>query len=147
MTTLPVIDGGDVFVGTIDQLLALDATTGQLRWSVDLDGPVVHPPAIGPEAVYVVDGKGHLTAIERSTGHTDWAVHAHSLVPPFLAGRTIALATVGTVTGHDRADGSQRWVAKVSGAPSPLAGSRDRVFVGDGNGDARAIDAVTGEVV
>lgn len=147
VTTRPVIDGGDVFVGTINQLVALDATTGQLRWSVDLDGPVVHPPAVGTEAVYVVDGRGHLTAIERSTGHADWAVHAHSLVPPFLAGRTIALATVGAVTGHDLADGSERWVAKVSGAPSPLAGSRDRVFVGDGHGDARAIDAVTGEIL
>lgn len=147
VTAKPVIDGDAVFVGTVDQLVALDATTGKLTWSVDLDGPVLHPPAIGPTDVYVVDARGHLTAIDRSTGESGWTVHAHSLVAPVLTEGTIALATVGKVTGHDVDDGSERWVVKLSGAPSPLAGTGDRVFVGDGNGDARAIDATTGEVV
>lgn len=147
VTAQPAIDGDTVFVGTVDQLVALDATTGQLRWSVDLDGPVLHPPAIGPADVYVVDARGHLTAIDRTTGETAWSVHAHSLVAPVLAERTIALATVGKVTGHAVSDGSERWVVEVSGAPSPLVGSRHHVFVGDGKGDARAIDATTGEVV
>jgi len=56
--------GGTVYVGSSDgHLYALDASTGEERWSFETDGEVISSPAVVDGTVYVGSNDGHLYAL------------------------------------------------------------------------------------
>jgi outer membrane protein assembly factor BamB len=60
----PVLAGGIVCFTTGDSMLALGATTGAEKWKVTELGKVVSAPIFEPDAVYFLDGEGHLYALK-----------------------------------------------------------------------------------
>lgn len=104
---------GNVYVGSSDAqaLHALDAVTGELGWRFDLGGSGWGQPAVTEEAVYLgavgvadylVDHRGALVAVDRTTGQAIWRWDV------------------------DRPDGAKVW--GVAASPSAGAG---RVFAAD----------------
>ena len=125
----------------VDHIVALDAGTGRLVWSVRIgptyrghggsdDGPI-STPAIDGNDLFVVGPHGHLVAVEIATGRERWR---HDLVShfaatpptwgfaasPLIEGRLVIVPTGGEksrgLLAFDRASGKLLWNAAVARA-------------------------------
>ncbi len=73
----PTTGGGLIFFGADDGYVrALDAATGELKWSFATAGPVLQPPSIWRGRAYVGSGDGHAYALEAATGRLLWKFRA-----------------------------------------------------------------------
>ena len=74
----PVILGDMLYIGfnDSDKVAALDAATGEERWSVYLDGPVRLPVAGWKDTLFVTSDDGFLYALNRHTGEERWRFQA-----------------------------------------------------------------------
>lgn len=72
----PVVAGGVLFVGSsrTDRLFAIDARTGELRWTFFADGPVRFPAAVWEGRVYFVSDDGWLRCLDAERGTLLWRV-------------------------------------------------------------------------
>jgi eukaryotic-like serine/threonine-protein kinase len=115
----PAVSGGTVYIGSGDQnVYALDAATGERRWTF-ATGDVVHAsPAIADGVVYVGSWDRNLYALEASSGRERWRY----------------------TTGNDTVTYNQIGIA------SSAAISDGVVFVGGRDGHFHAVDARTGEL-
>ena len=69
----PAIADGVVYIGSLDgRLYALDARTGEEKWSFKTDGRVYSSPAIAGSMVYFGSGDGRLYALDARTGQEKW---------------------------------------------------------------------------
>ena len=155
----PQLHEGTVFVWQEGRLRALDARTGDERWSYPIGDaascggvPVRLTP--GPDGqVYVCAGT-RVLAIDVAGGHVRWHFEAPAvfLSPPTFApgpavtGGGIYLADyLGTVYALDATDGRDRWrIATESRASiEPVLVAAGHVHVGSGKG-LYTLDAVTG---
>jgi outer membrane protein assembly factor BamB len=70
----PVVAGGLVFFGSSadGKITALDAATGQTRWSFFTGGPVRFAPAAWKDRVFAVSDDGHLYCLQASDGRLLW---------------------------------------------------------------------------
>lgn len=70
----PVASDGMLFVGfnDSDKLVALDAATGEERWTFYTDGPVRLPPTVGEGMVYVASDDGFLYGLDVTNGTLVW---------------------------------------------------------------------------
>ncbi|MGY1498717.1 outer membrane protein assembly factor BamB family protein [Streptomyces sp. QTS52] len=155
----PHVHEGTVFVWQDARLRALEARTGDERWSYPIGDaascggvPVRLTP--GPDGqVYVCAGT-RVLAIDVAGGHVRWHFEAPAvfLSPPTFApgpavtGGGVYLADyLGTVYALDAADGRDRWrIATESRASiEPVLVAAGHVHVGSGKG-LYTLDAVTG---
>ncbi len=60
----PVLGGGIVCFTTGDEMRALDAATGAAKWKVVGLAKVLSAPVLTPDAIYFLDGEGHLYALK-----------------------------------------------------------------------------------
>jgi hypothetical protein len=75
-----VAAGGLVFFAGSDGVVrALDAATGQTRWTAYTGGAVRYPPAIAAGRAYVGSGDGWAYAFEAATGRLLWRFRASPL--------------------------------------------------------------------
>jgi glucose dehydrogenase len=66
---------GAIFVGTSgNQILALDAETGQTRWAYDSEGWIWSGAALEQGTLYFGDLDGYLYAIDAETGSEMWKI-------------------------------------------------------------------------
>ncbi len=102
-----------VFVGTLsDALYALDAATGQVRWTANADGWVWGAPLVVEDTVYFADFEGSVYSVNADEGETIWKTQIDGLVrgSPALASETLIIAAdEGVVYALDPADGSKKW--------------------------------------
>ena len=78
--TAPVAAGGLVFFGGSDGIVrALDAATGQTRWTAYTGGAIRYPPAIAAGRALVGSGDGWAYAFEAATGRLLWRFRASPL--------------------------------------------------------------------
>ena len=70
----PIIAGGVLFFGSsVDgKVYALDAATGQERWTFFTDGPVRFAPAAWEQRVYVTSDDGYLYCLSAKNGRLVW---------------------------------------------------------------------------
>ncbi len=70
----PILVGGLVLFGSSadDRVYALDAATGELRWSYFTEGPVRFAPAAWEGRVFVASDDGHLHALALADGALLW---------------------------------------------------------------------------
>ena len=69
--------GGLVFSGGSDGIVkALDAASGQVRWTAYTGGPIRFPPAVAEGRAFVGSGDGWLYAFEAATGRLLWRFRA-----------------------------------------------------------------------
>lgn len=123
----PTVADGRLFVGGLDEMLALDAATGERVWSV----PLERRSRFNEAAAAVRDGTVYvpfsetLYAFDASDGTERWSrTLADEQRPPTVVDDTVyALAgDGGTLHALDREDGTERWRRSVgqfaSGAPA-----------------------------
>jgi len=155
----PALHDGTVYVWQDARLRALDARTGDERWSYPIGdaascgGVPVRITAAPDGQVYVAAGT-RVLSVDVASGRVRWHFEAPAvfLCPPTFApgpavtGGGIYLADyLGTVYALDAADGRDRWrIATESRASiEPVLVAAGHVHVGSGKG-LYTLDAVTG---
>ncbi|MFI9646718.1 PQQ-binding-like beta-propeller repeat protein [Streptomyces sp. NPDC052040] len=155
----PALHDGTVYIWQDTRLRALDARTGEERWSYPIGdaascgGVPVRLTHASDGSVYVSAGT-RVLAIEAATGRVRWHFEAPAVflcppafVPgPAVAGGGIYLADyLGTVYALDAADGRDRWriATEARAAADPVLVAAGHVHVGSGKG-LYTLDAVTG---
>ncbi|MEU0189961.1 serine/threonine-protein kinase [Streptomyces afghaniensis] len=155
----PALHDGTVYVWQDARLRALDARTGDERWSYPIGdaascgGVPVRITQASDGYVYVCAGT-RVLALDVAAGHVKWHFEAPAVflspptfVPgPAVTGGGIYLADyLGTVYALDATDGRDRWrIATESRASvDPVLVAAGHVHVGSGKG-LYTLDAVTG---
>ncbi|MYW19060.1 PQQ-binding-like beta-propeller repeat protein, partial [Streptomyces sp. SID2955] len=155
----PVVHDGTVYVWQDARLRALEARTGEERWSYPIGDaascggvPVRLTPA--PDGRVYVSAGTRVLAVEAASGMVRWHFEAPAvfLCPPAFApgpavtGGGIYLADyLGTVYALDAADGRDRWriATEARSCVDPVLVAAGHVHVGSGKG-LYTLDAVTG---
>lgn len=77
MVFQPIVVGGTLYFGSSadDQLYAIDAATGRLKWTYFTDGPIRVAPASWLRGVYVTSDDGFLHCVDGATGELRWKLH------------------------------------------------------------------------
>ncbi|KUJ37474.1 serine/threonine-protein kinase [Streptomyces sp. NPDC093228] len=155
----PVVHDGTVYVWKDARLRALEARTGEERWSYPIGdaascgGVPVRLTRAADGYVYVSAGT-RVLAVEVSSGMVRWHFEAPAVflcpptfVPgPAVTGGGIYLADyLGTVYALDATDGRDRWriATESRAAIEPVLVAAGHVHVGSGKG-LYTLDAVTG---
>lgn len=121
----PGAGDGLVVVGGLEgEVVALDAATGQEKWTAKVGNEVLSAPAIGGGMVFVHSNDGRVTAFDAATGARRWF---HSVESPALTVRGTAGITLGpgllfvggdsgTLTTLNMNDGNVLWSTPVAEA-------------------------------
>lgn len=118
-------DGGTVFASSgYGRLSALDAATGEVRWTQDLDAPGSSSPTVFGDLVFVVARDGRAWALEAATGRVRWTLPGLPATATFAGGAGVAaqdgLVIVplpsGEVVGAFPEAGLRRWGTILAGA-------------------------------
>ncbi|WP_327429569.1 serine/threonine-protein kinase [Streptomyces sp. NBC_01236] len=155
----PAIHDGTVYVWKDARLRALEARTGEERWSYPIGdaascGGVPVRLTQAPDGYVYVSAGTRVLAVDVASGHVRWHFEAPAvfLCPPTFApgpavtGGGVYLADyLGTVYALDATDGRDRWrIATESRASvEPVLVAAGHVHVGSGKG-LYTLDAVTG---
>jgi outer membrane protein assembly factor BamB len=117
----PAIDGDGVFIVLSDgKLMRVSILTGEITWTVQLDG-WSSPPFAANERVYVSLSDGHFEAFDQQKGHLLWW---YQFSGPSIGASIsdtehvyVALAD-NTIRAMDRHVGNQRWQAQLTERPA-----------------------------
>jgi eukaryotic-like serine/threonine-protein kinase len=104
MYTPAVVDGTAYIVAEDETVAAVDAASGELRWSTTTGAPNDALPAVWGEMLYVATTGGSLQALDTSTGDLGWEVEIRGV--PYAPVVTGGLVLVGTNAGALYAFGS-----------------------------------------
>jgi outer membrane protein assembly factor BamB len=143
----PVIDNGQVFaVGQGGRMVALELTTGQRMWELNIAG--IDTPWVAGDWIFVITDDSKLLCISRLNGHIRWInqlpefSHAKSKKgqleysgPVLAGGRLIVTGSTGVIVNIDPTTGSFQSQTNV-GAPislSPVV-ANSTLYVYDDNG-------------
>ncbi|MFF6781284.1 PQQ-binding-like beta-propeller repeat protein [Streptomyces sp. NPDC012510] len=155
----PVVQDGTVYIWKDARLRALDARTGDERWSYPIGDaascggvPVRLTPA-SDGYVYIAAGS-RVLAVDIASGHVRWHFEAPAVflsAPTFAPGPAVTGGGVyladylGTVYALDATDGRDRWRIATESRSSlePVLVAAGHVHVGSGKG-LYTLDAVTG---
>jgi outer membrane protein assembly factor BamB len=155
----PSVHDGTVYVWQEGRLRALDARTGEERWSYPIGdaascGGVPIRLTHGPDGHVYVSAGSRVLAVEAASGMVRWHFEAPAVflsppafVPgPAVTGGGVYLADyLGTVYALDAADGRDRWriATEARASIEPVLVAAGHVHVGSGMG-LYTLDAVTG---
>ncbi|MDC0770015.1 outer membrane protein assembly factor BamB family protein [Streptomyces sp. HD] len=155
----PALFDGTVYVWQDARLRALDARTGDERWSYPIGdaascGGVPVRVAQAPDGFVYVSAGTRVLALDVAGGHVRWHFEAPAVflcppafVPgPAVTGGGVYLADyLGTVYALDATDGRDRWRIATESRSSiePVLVAGGHVHVGSGKG-LYTLDAVTG---
>jgi outer membrane protein assembly factor BamB len=141
-----------LFIGTLSgQLWALEAVTGQLAWTAEVDGPVMNSPAVLGRRVFVASASGTVHAFDAADGTQLWQrdLGAPLTCSPLPVGRRVFLAgRDGRVHALDITAGVELWTSPLD---APAAGScawaDGTVYVATHAATAYAINERDGELI
>ena len=95
--------GSTLYVGGLDnQVYALDATTGDLRWTFRTENAVWASPLVIKEHLIIGDESGFLYSLDRLTGDENWSMNlgAPITIPPIVSNGLLIVRTAdGKVYG------------------------------------------------
>jgi outer membrane protein assembly factor BamB len=116
---MPAVAGGSVFVSTVDRhLIALDATDGSVRWTVQMTNRGSDP--VGVDGLVLSGSADGLFAFDAATGAQLWEIPGsfNYFGSPAVAGGVV-YATVGEnpakVYAIDETSGAVRWAVRLQG--------------------------------
>jgi len=150
-TSTPVLDGDRLYFGGLsEQVIALDQTSGESQWAVDVDGPVRSSPVMDDGSLYVADVGGTVYSLDTANGDVSWTYSTTGTVmsAPALADDSLYVSTQGgSVDRLDLADGDGETVATFDGeiTASPVTDETAAYFVTDGGTVAAIEDGVSWE--
>lgn len=143
-STYPMYKGGP---GRTGEAVGGGPAASTILWSVDTEPVIDSSPVVVEGLVYLVDGDGHLRALDLGTGATRWLTSGEQQVgsPAVSGALVISLAEDGSLLAHDRRDGTPRWrtQARLRANSSPLI-LDGRVFAAGDDAAVHAFDAVDG---
>jgi outer membrane protein assembly factor BamB len=138
------------------RILALNSTTGKVRWSRSLPSPSESSPLVDHGRVFFGSQNGTVYALNASTGSVAWTYHASGAVKasPSLSGGVLYF---GDYSGHIQAiseqNGRRIWRSSSEGALlgngtfySTAAVVYGRVYLGNTDGRVYAYDADSGRL-
>lgn len=146
----PLASEGTVYVAAPSGIRALNAETGEERWSTALDGTLSAPMSVAESALVAVIDSGTVVALRAADGQRLWQHDLGGKSPfPAVPGeqRLIYFSlTDGRVVAVSIETGMRAWERRLSGTLSEPAVGRDRVFVGSTDNFFYAIDATSGDL-
>lgn len=149
-------DGATVFQSVFDQsrVVALDATTGRPRWSVQLGGWVYGAAAVGDRHVFVGSQDDIVYCLDKATGGEVWRFKTKGRIEstPAVAGdRVFVPSCDGRLYCLDAGTGRLVWSVLTdadAGGGRPVYShpivTDDAVYVAAGEGQVYAVDRATG---
>lgn len=146
--TSPVCQDGIVYCASLNQLYALDESTGKPIWPQPLttSSPIVAAPAIGNDMLYAAGGGGRVYAWKLRTGTLQWAVQQTST--PTKSGTLVvdhgqvfilgdrAIAQLSSRMGDVR----QQWITSSEVRVAPTIGDDGILYSGGTDGRITAFD-------
>lgn len=156
--TMPVVEDGQVFFGTIDgDLFAVQLSDGSDVWTRSLDARFFHTFAVADGTLFAAETGGLLSAFDAATGETQWSTrigrptdkHAEVIASPVAVDNEHVYvgATDARLYAVDRERGElvwDFWAWNTVGSPPAVAG--DTVYVGSVDTTLYALDTATGQV-
>ncbi len=160
------VDGDTLYVSIgFGVLAALDASTGALRWTQQLESSGTGTPTVFDDLIYFTAGDDTGWALRKSDGRIEWQIGASTSFSNVLGAPAPALTSKfaifafgsGEVQGVFRKGGLGRWNTAVVGRRPGRAGSLisdvtsapvvsgNRVFVGNSSGRLVALDVESGK--
>ena len=139
-----------IYASGDSQLRAIDAATGEIRWTYPT-GPIYYSvPAVADGIVYVGDWGGRFHAVSRQTGELLWQYEADRgfrSAPVVADGAVYIFSTGGTLHALEATTGELIWQFDVADTyyKSPAA-SADMAYVSSDSA-MLAFDADTGELL
>lgn len=159
--TSPAVADGMAYAAAEDfssgaaTVYALDAATGKERWRFSPSGPAVGVSSVSVAGGFAFLGMGdfRIHAFDATTGAERWSAPARGPFGARLAPAVWNGPILGDRVGHlyrlEQGTGERRWLFRLPGdlvdASPVLSGSA--VVVGDGSGQASAIDLRSGLLV
>lgn len=146
----PAISQGLAFVGSGDgEMRALDAATGEQRWSFTADSGVEITPTWADGLLYFGSLNGTLYALDASTGASVWRAEiqaAPNSTPVVVDGVLYVGSEANALMALDAATGEELW-RFATDAPIPRSPSvvGNLIVTGTENGLLLAVDATTHE--
>lgn len=161
--------GGVLFVTTgYGRVMALDAATGQERWTQKLEAPGGAAPTVANGTVYVAARNGLGWAVDADTGRVQWQLVATTNVARHSAGGGAAATSNAVLFPFPGAElraafplsGQQRWSTVIAGDPVGSAAAATfqdisgdpvidgaRVYAGNASGETVALNVANGEQI
>lgn len=160
----PAVAGGVVYLGTqAGAYFALDAATGDVIWKTEDEARAgfVSPPAVHDGVVYFTVTRksrgrrlsgdpprweGTVYALDAPTGKVVWQLDVKSgLTSAVIDGGTLFVGG-DSLIAVDAKTGRERWNVKGGGGVFTLAAAGGAIYVTDGDGVPRAVDAADGRL-
>lgn len=140
---------GNICQGTLDGIICFSFATGELIWSVPLQGSVDSVLSVD-DLVLTGSRDGFLTALNAKDGVKQWEVSAESWVSGITYDEKDFIV-FGSRDGQLRCvskNGEMRWACNLGARilASPCI-DKDRVFVGARNGLFYSVDLLTGRII
>ncbi|XKE45998.1 outer membrane protein assembly factor BamB [Halomonas organivorans] len=133
----PALDGDTLFAADQHGLVqALDAATGETRWTIELSAGASSGLTAVAGRVYLGTRNGEVLALDQADGEVLWRTRVSSevLAAPQPSRELLVVQAVdGSVTALDRESGAERWVYDATRPSLTLRGT----------GTPRVIDQVT----
>lgn len=161
------VAGGRVFVATgFGELTVLDAATGGVLWTQDLNAPGGPAPTVSGDIVYVVSRDGRALALDVATGLVRWqlagtpsganvsggagaAVTPEIAIFPFPSGEVMAVFPQGGLRRWAQVIAGDRPGSAAAAAATDIAGdpviAGDTVYVGNISGRLVALNVASGD--
>lgn len=154
LSLTPAVSGGTIYAANADGgVLAISRASGDVRWKVNLDTPLVGAVGAGADMVFVSPANGGVIALDAASGEQRWRAQTSSQVLAAVATDgdvVVAQSTDARVQAFDAATGRARWSYKASQAVLTLRGNSSpviqegSVFVAFDNGKVAVLNANTG---
>ncbi|MFP4218459.1 MAG: PQQ-binding-like beta-propeller repeat protein [Salinarchaeum sp.] len=142
----PVVGDDRVYVTTRRSLVALDAHTGQRRWSRSLSVPAAAPPVLVGGTVRVVDTTGTIHSFTAVTGAGNHSVRFGPTPPSYVttSDDAVYLLTNETLRAVSVHDLTVRWERPVTASSLSIGSDTDVLVAASANGTIRGVDTQTG---
>lgn len=154
LSLTPAVNGGTIYAANADGgVLAIGRASGDVRWKVDVDTPLVGAVGAGADMVFVSPANGGVIALDAASGEQRWRSQTSSQVLAAAAtdGDVVVVqSTDARVQAFDATTGRARWSYKASQAVLTLRGNSSpviqsgSVFVAFDNGKTAVLNASTG---
>ena len=138
-------EDGILYIGTFaSEMLAIETSSGQVKWRATVSDWVWGGPALNGDTVYFGDLDGFFYALDSATGNIRWQIDGNGdsdtsiTDPPLILDGTVYYTSKnGTLYAVDAENGAPRWNQPVGGNlyGSPLYGA-ESILVAPVNADA-----------
>jgi len=150
----PAFANGRIFASDIDgKVSAIDAGTGAVAWTAEIDQQVGSSPGVGDDLVVVGTLDGMIVALDQADGTERWRTKGSAEIiaaPAVRDGLVVVRSNDGRLFGLAASDGARRWVfdrgvplLSLRGNGTPVI-EGDTVYVGYDNGKVFALKTEDG---